>query len=54
MKASITTGFIGGCIGAIVLVAIMYILKAAGMGEPGFIGMYRGMVNRAGNKSSIR
>ena len=45
MKASIKTGFIGGCIGAIVLVVIMYILKAAGMGEPGFIGMYRGITH---------
>lgn len=45
MKASITTGFIGGCIGAIVLVVIMYIMKAAGMGEPGFLGMYRGMTH---------
>ncbi|MCY7423046.1 MAG: hypothetical protein LH478_15045 [Chitinophagaceae bacterium] len=48
MKASIKTGFIGGCIGAIVLLTIMYIMKAAGMGEPGFIGMYRGMTHSNG------
>lgn len=45
MKASIKTGFIAGCIGAIILVIIMYIMKAAGLGEPGFIGMYRGMTH---------
>ncbi len=45
MKVSIKTGFIAGCIGAIILVAIMYILKEAGLGEPGFIGMYRGMTH---------
>ncbi|MEO6404728.1 MAG: DUF6789 family protein [Ferruginibacter sp.] len=45
MKVSIKTGFIAGCIGAIILVAIMYIMKAAGLGEPGFIGMYRGMTH---------
>ncbi len=45
MKVSIKTGFIAGCIGAIILVVAMYILKAAGLGEPGFIGMYRGMTN---------
>jgi hypothetical protein len=41
MKSSLTRGFTGGCIGAIVLVIIMYIIKAAGMGTPGFVGMYR-------------
>ena len=45
MKASIKTGFIAGCIGAAILVAIMYLMKAAGLGEPGFIGMYRGMTH---------
>ena len=43
MNNRLSTGFIGGCIGAIILVVIMYILQALGMGEPGFIGMYRGM-----------
>lgn len=50
MKASIKTGFIAGCLGAIILVIAMYILKVAGLGEPGFIGMYRGMTN--GNSPS--
>ena len=45
MKASIKTGFVAGCIGAIILVIIMFIMKAAGLGEPGFIGMYRGMTH---------
>ncbi|MEO6916451.1 MAG: DUF6789 family protein [Chitinophagaceae bacterium] len=45
MKASVKTGFIAGCIGAIILGIIMYIMKAAGLGEPGFIGMYRGMTH---------
>lgn len=40
MKHSLATGFIGGCIGAIVLVIIMYIMKAGGMGDPGFVGIY--------------
>lgn len=45
MKVSIKTGFIAGCIGAIILVIVMYIMKAAGLGEPGFIVMYRGMTH---------
>ncbi len=48
MKASIKTGFIAGCIGAIVLVVIMFIMKSAGMGDPGFIGMYRAMTHSNG------
>lgn len=42
MKDSLTTGFIGGCLGAIVLAIIMYIMKAGGMGDPAFVGMYHG------------
>ena len=42
MKHSITTGFIGGCLGALLLVIIMYIMKAGGMGNPGFVNMYHG------------
>jgi|SRR6185312_6002272 len=44
MKHSLKTGFMGGCLGAIVLTIIMYILKAAGMGEPGFVAMYRAAI----------
>lgn len=45
MKVSVKTGFIAGCIGAIILVVAVYILKASGLGEPGFVGMYRGMTH---------
>ncbi len=41
MKKRIIQGFIAGATGAIILVVIMYLLKAMGMGEPGFILMYR-------------
>ncbi|MEO5650645.1 MAG: hypothetical protein ABIR03_12075 [Ginsengibacter sp.] len=41
MKSSLTTGFIGGCLGAIILVIIMYIMKGAGLGNPGFLDMYQ-------------
>jgi hypothetical protein len=44
MKHSLTTGFIAGCLGAIMLAIIMYIMKAAGMGDPGFVGMYRATI----------
>jgi len=42
MKNSrIQQGFLAGCIGAVLLVAIMYILKAVGLsGDPGFVGIY--------------
>ena len=42
MKASSMTGFSGGCIGAIILIIVMYILMAAGMGDPAFVQMYHG------------
>lgn len=42
MKNVLKTGFIGGCIGAIILVIIMYILMGAGMGDPAFVKMYHG------------
>ena len=44
MKHSLATGFIGGCLGAIILVAIMYIMKAAGMGDPAFVSMYHAAI----------
>lgn len=50
MKASLITGFIGGCLGAIILVIIMYILMGAGMGDPAFVEMYHGI---AGVHSAI-
>ncbi|MEO6637206.1 MAG: hypothetical protein ABIN25_02950 [Ginsengibacter sp.] len=42
MNNRILQGFIAGCLGAIILTALMYVLKAAGMGEPGFVAMYEG------------
>ncbi|MGK2863857.1 MAG: hypothetical protein ACSLE0_18130 [Chitinophagaceae bacterium] len=42
MKNRLTRGFIAGATGAIILAVIMYLLKAMGMGEPGFVLMYRG------------
>lgn len=43
MTARLKQGFIGGCIGAIVLVIIMYIMQAIGMMEqPAFVSMYHG------------
>lgn len=42
MKHRLLTGFIAGCLGAIILGIIMYILMAAGMGEPAFVKMYHG------------
>jgi hypothetical protein len=42
MSNRLAQGFIAGAIGAVILVVIMYIMKAAGMGEPGFVQMYQG------------
>lgn len=36
-----TKGFVAGCLGATLLVVIMFILKAAGQGDPGFVSIYR-------------
>lgn len=45
MKSSLTTGFIGGCLGAIILAGIMYIGKATDLaGDPGFVTMYRSTI----------
>lgn len=43
MNRRLKTGFIAGSLGAIILVVVMYLMKAAGMGEPGFVGMYKAM-----------
>lgn len=42
MNHRLKTGFIAGCLGAIILGIIMYILMAAGMGDPAFVKMYHG------------
>lgn len=41
MNNRILQGFIAGCLGAVILVVIMYILQAMGMGDPAFTGMYK-------------
>ena len=41
MNNQLSQGFAAGAYGAIILVIIMYIMKAAGMGEPGFVSMYQ-------------
>lgn len=41
MNDRYTKGFVTGCLGAILLVVLMYVLKAAGEGEPGFVDMYK-------------
>lgn len=41
MNNQLSKGFAAGAIGAIILAVVMYIMKAAGMGEPGFVGMYQ-------------
>lgn len=41
MSSRLKTGFIGGIIGALILIVVMYILQLAGMGQPAFLGMYR-------------
>lgn len=41
MKRALRTGFIGGCIGAVVLAVITYLLEATGKGgTPPFVSMY--------------
>ena len=41
MNNRLAQGFIAGAIGAVILVIIMYIMKAAGMGDPAFVSMYQ-------------
>lgn len=40
MKAYLSSGFVGGFIGAIILGIISYGMKGAGMGDPPFVVMY--------------
>ncbi len=44
MDNRLVQGFIAGAIGALILTVIMYIMKGAGMGDPAFVGMYKGAV----------
>jgi hypothetical protein len=41
MNRRLLQGFLAGYLRAVILVIIMFIMKAAGMGNPGFVGMYR-------------
>lgn len=43
MKYSVSQGFFAGCVGAVILVFIMYILEAVGLGSPGFVNMYKAL-----------
>lgn len=40
MKRSLKVGFIGGCIGAIVLAIISYLMQLGGKATPPFVSMY--------------
>ena len=42
MSQRLINGFVGGCLGALVLVIIMYIMLAVNGAVPPFVGMYRG------------
>jgi hypothetical protein len=44
MKHSLKVGFIGGCLGAIVLAIIFYIMQAMGKGSLGFVSTYRATI----------
>lgn len=43
MNNRLAVGFVGGALGAILLVIIMYIMQVADMGAPAFVQMYQGM-----------
>lgn len=53
MNKRLTNGFIAGCLGAVILVIIMYIMKAMDKGEPGFVGMYRAVFGNSGSADEI-
>lgn len=40
MKHALKIGFIGGCIGAVVLAVLAYLMQAGGKGVPPFVAMY--------------
>lgn len=41
MNSRLMQGFVAGAVGAIILAVVMYIMKAIGMGDPAFVGMYQ-------------
>jgi len=41
MNNRFVQGFIAGALGAVILVIIMYVMKVANMGNPGFVNLYR-------------
>jgi hypothetical protein len=44
MRHSLKVGFIGGCLGAIVLAIIFFIMQFMGKGAPGFVSTYRATI----------
>ncbi len=44
MKHPLKTGFIGGCLGAVILAIITYFMQAAGKGLPPFVSTYRATI----------
>ena len=40
MKDRLKIGFVGGVLGALILVVVMYVMQLAGMGDPAFLKMY--------------
>ena len=45
MDNRLKTGFVGGVLGALLLVVVMYIMQLAGMGAPPFVNMYRAVLD---------
>lgn len=45
MKDRLKIGFVGGVLGALILVVVMYVLQLAGMGDPAFLKMYNAVFN---------
>ena len=44
MKHPLKTGFIGGCLGAVILAIITYFMQAVGKGLPPFVSTYRATI----------
>ena len=44
MKHPLKSGFIGGCLGAVILAIIYYFMQAAGKGLPPFVSTYRATI----------
>lgn len=44
MKHPLKNGFIGGCIGAVALAIITYLMQVAGKGQPPFVSLYHATI----------